>query len=55
MDSAQTQRRIPVPATLGNGKPASSRRRSGIVTQSLINQYGSFKAALDALNAGGVL
>lgn len=51
--NTQTQRRIPVPATLGNGQQAYTRRRSGIVTQSLINQHGSFKAALDALNAGG--
>lgn len=38
-------------ATLSNGKPVWTRRQSGIVTQAMINQHGSFKAALDVLNS----
>lgn len=36
--------------TLANDRPAHSRRRSGYVTQSLIDQHGSKDAALAWLN-----
>lgn len=36
--------------TLSNDRPAHTRRRSGYVTQSLIDQHGSYQAALAWLN-----
>lgn len=38
------------PVTLANGQPAWTRRKSGIVTQAMINEHGSYRAALDWLN-----
>lgn len=38
--------------TLPNGQPAWTRRPTGFVTQSLIDQHGSRAAALDAINQG---
>lgn len=40
------------PVVLSNGLPAYTRRRTGYITQTLINRYGSKEAALAALNAG---
>lgn len=37
---------------LANDQPAYTRRRSGYVTQALIAERGSFKAALEWLNEG---
>ncbi len=36
--------------TRADGQPANATRRTGYVTQSLIDQHGSFAKAVEALN-----